>query len=108
LDWFLAQAGTVTGFTKAIYTGFTTLEMGRIIEVMLLSHPDAFGVYQVSSDPINKFDLLQLIREKLGIDIKIIPDDVFCCDRSLDSTRFCAEFKYTPPSWSSMIEELRI
>lgn len=108
LDWFLAQTGLVKGFTKAIYTGFTTMEMSRIIEKMLLEYPDASGVYQVSSDPINKYELLLLIREKLGLDIEIVPDDVFCCDRSLDSSRFRAEFNYTPPSWTAMIEELRI
>lgn len=108
LDWFLAQTGTVTGFTNAIFTGFTTLEMSRIIEKMLLEHSHASGVYHVSSDPISKYDLLLLIREKLGHDIEIMPDDVFCCDRSLDSSRFRAEFNYTPPTWSAMIEELRI
>jgi dTDP-4-dehydrorhamnose reductase len=108
LDWFLAQHGTVKGFTKAIYTGFTTIEMARIIERMLLEFPEAHGVYQVSSDPINKYELLLLIKEKLGLDIEIIPDDVFCCDRSLDSSRFRSDFNYTPPSWPAMIEELRI
>lgn len=107
LDWFLAQSNTVKGFTKAIYTGFTTLEMSRIIEKMLLEFPKASGVYQVSSGPINKYELLLLIREKLGLDIEIIPDDVFCCDRSLDSTRFREEFNYTPPAWPAMIEELK-
>lgn len=108
LDWFLAQKGTAKGYTKAIYTGFTTLEMSRIIEKMLLEYPDASGVYQVSSDPINKYELLLLIREKLGLDIEITPDDVFCCDRSLDSSRFRSEFNYNPPTWTAMIEELRI
>lgn len=108
LDWFLAQTGTVKGFTNAIYTGFTTLEMGRIIEKMLLEFPDASGVYQVSSEPINKYELLLLIREKLGHDIEIIPKDDFYCDRSLESSRFRADFNYKPPSWPSMIEELRI
>ena len=108
LDWFLAQSGAVKGFTRAIYTGFTTLEMSRIIEKMLLEYPDVSGVYQVSSDPINKYELLLLIREKLGLDIEIIPDDIFSCDRSLDSSRFRSEFNYTPPSWAAMIEELRI
>jgi len=108
LDWFLAQTGTVKGFTNAIYTGFTTLEMSRIIEKMLLEFPYAAGVYQVSSDPINKYDLLLLIREKLGLAIEIIPDEVFCCDRSLDSSRFQTDFNYIPRAWSAMIEELRI
>ena len=108
LEWFLAQSGTVKGFIKAIYTGFTTLEMSRIIENMLVNHPDASGVYQVSSDPINKYDLLHLFREKLGHKVEIVPDYSFCCDRSLDSTRFRKEFSYTPPTWDAMIEELKV
>jgi dTDP-4-dehydrorhamnose reductase len=108
LDWFLAQSEVVKGFTNAIYTGFTTLEMSRIIEKMLLEYPHASGVYQVSSDPINKYELLLLIREKLGLDIEVIPDDAFFCDRSLDSSRFRSEFNYTPPTWPAMIEELLI
>jgi dTDP-4-dehydrorhamnose reductase len=108
LEWFLAQTGTIKGFTKAIYNGFTTLEMSRIIENMLVNHPEASGVYQVSSEPINKYDLLLLFREKLDHMVEIVPDDKFYCDRSLDSTRFRAEFAYTPPTWDAMIEELKI
>lgn len=108
LEWFLAQSGVVKGFTNAIYTGFTTLEMSRIIERMLMEFPGAHGVYQVSSDPINKYDLLLLFREKLGHKIEIVPDGTFCCDRSLDSTRFRKEFNYSPPSWPAMIQELSL
>lgn len=107
LDWFLSQSGAVNGFTNAIYSGFTTLEMSRLIDLMLTQHPQASGVYQVSSDPISKYELLKLFKEKLGHDIEIIPDGLFHCDRSLDSTRFRREFRYTPPSWPTMIEELR-
>lgn len=106
LEWFLAQNGTVKGFTNAIYTGFTTQEMSRIIEMLLLEHPKAHGVYHVSSAPINKYELLLLFREKLGKQIEILPDDTFRCDRSLDSTRFRREFGYTPPTWELMITEL--
>ncbi len=108
LEWFLAQTGTIKGFTNAIYSGFTTLEMSRIIETMLLDHPVASGVYQVSSEPINKYELLLLFRDKLGHAVEILPDESFHCERSLDSTRFRREFNYSPPSWESMIAELGI
>lgn len=107
LEWFLAQRGKVKGFTRAIYTGFTTIEMSRIIEDILMNHPGKGGVYQVSSDPINKYDLLLLFREKLGHELEITPDDSFVCDRSLDSARFRKEFDYIPPTWEAMISELR-
>jgi dTDP-4-dehydrorhamnose reductase len=105
-EWFLSQNGTVRGYSRAIYTGFTTLEMSRITGMLLLDYPDAHGVYQVASEPINKYDLLLLFREKLNKKIEIIPDDSFICDRSLDSARFRNEFHYTPPAWPAMIEEL--
>lgn len=108
LEWFLAQNGEIRGFKNAIYSGFTTLEMSRIIENLLLNHPDASGVYHVSSESINKHDLLLLFREILGHPVEIIPDESFCCDRSLDSARFRQKFNYTPPAWPNMIEELRL
>lgn len=107
LEWFLAQSGTIKGFTNAIYSGFTTIEMGRIIEKLLLNHSESSGVYQVSSDPINKYDLLLLFREKLDQQVEILRDETFYCDRSLNSDRFRKEFNYVPPSWPDMIEELR-
>lgn len=108
LEWFLAQSGTVKGFKNAIYTGFTTQEMSRIIETMLLDFPAASGVYQVSSDPISKYELLLMFRDKLGHRVEILPDETFHCERSLDSTRFRREFSYSPPTWESMVEELKL
>jgi dTDP-4-dehydrorhamnose reductase len=71
-----------------------------------VNHPNKFGIYNVSGDPISKYDLLMLLKEKMVLPVEIIPDETFRCDRSLDSTRFRREFQYTPPSWEDMIEEL--
>lgn len=109
-EWFLAQAKgrnvRVKGFRNAIYSGFTTHEMARIIEHMLVNHPDASGIYHVSSAPISKYDLLCMINTTLGLDVEILPDEEFRCDRSLDSTKFKKAFDYVPPSWPFMVREL--
>jgi dTDP-4-dehydrorhamnose reductase len=106
LEWFLAQKGPVEGYKNAIFTGFTTLELSRIIEMMITNHPIASGIYHVSSDPISKFDLLSLIKEKLQLQTVIIPNETYYCNRSLDSSRFRRQFCYTPSSWEVMIQEL--
>ncbi|MCJ7538114.1 MAG: SDR family oxidoreductase [Desulfobacterales bacterium] len=106
LEWFLAQKGSIKGFKKAIFSGFTTQELSRIIEMILKQNPTASGIYHVSSDPISKCDLLFLINKRLKLPIKIIPDESFVCDRSLDSSRFRQEFNYNPPPWEKMVEEL--
>lgn len=106
LEWFLSQRSTVRGFRYAIYTGFSTLEMARIIAMLLVKFPDARGLYHVSSEPISKYELLCKIKAQAGLSTEIVPDDAVRCDRSLDSTRFRGAFGYTPPSWDAMVAEL--
>jgi dTDP-4-dehydrorhamnose reductase len=107
IEWFLSQAGTtIKGFKHAIYTGFTTLEMARIIELILVRHRVIYGLWQVSSDPITKYDLLQIARQCYEWKGEILADEAFVCDRSLNSARFRAFTGYKPPSWREMIAEL--
>lgn len=106
-DWFTSQRGTVNGFTNAIYSGFTTIEMANIIEKIITRHPAAFGIYNVSSEKIDKYSLLVLIRDVMGLNIEIVPNNDFKCDRSLNSDRFRMEFDYTPPTWEEMVRGLR-
>lgn len=106
IEWFLAQTGSVKGFTKAIFSGFTTDEISRIILNYIIPNPNLSGLYQVSSEPINKFDLLLLTKKYYKKNIEILPDFDFFIDRSLNSDRFRREANYYPPSWSEMIEEM--
>lgn len=107
VEWFLQAGRLVRGYTKAIYTGFTTDEFTRVIARFVLPHPELHGVYQVSSDPISKYDLLKLIKSVYGLDTRIEPDDSVAIDRSLDSSRFRAATGYAPPSWAEMIRKMR-
>ena len=106
LEWFLAQKGEVRGYKNAIYTGFTTMEMSRIIEMLITRHSNSSGIYHVSSGPISKFDLLSLVRDKLKLSVDLVPDYEFKCNLSLDSSRFRRDHSYVPPSWDMMLEEL--
>ena len=107
LEWFLAQRGkTVKGFRNAIFSGFTTAEMSRIIEQLLVAHPRASGLYHVSAEAISKYELLRKINDALGLNITVVPESEPRCDRSLDSTRFRDEFGYHPPTWDAMVSEL--
>ena len=107
LEWFLSQQGKrVEGYRRAIYSGFTTHEMARIVRMVLTGHPELSGTLQVSSAHINKYDLLMLIRRAYAVDVEIVPNDEVQIDRSLDSTRFRRLTGYVPPSWPEMIEEI--
>jgi len=106
LEWFLAQKGQVRGFRNAIYTGLTTLELSRIVVNLVKEYPGASGLYNVSSEPISKFDLLTMIGKKMHPSVEVLPEESFYCDRSLDSSAFRRQFHYRPPSWEQMIDEL--
>lgn len=106
LEWFLSQKKRVTGFKKAIFSGLTTIEMSRVIERVLVDYPDKYGIYHVSSSPISKYELLKLINSAFNKQLIIEEEDKFICDRSLNSGKFRSEFKYSPPTWQSMIEEV--
>jgi dTDP-4-dehydrorhamnose reductase len=107
VEWFLSQRGQhVRGYTRAIYTGFTTLELARVIAQLIEAWPSLTGLYQVSSEPISKYDLLCQLAEAWRLPIEIEPDAAVAIDRSLDSTRFRQATGYTPPPWPDMLREL--
>lgn len=106
IEWFLAQTGTIHGFVNAIYSGFTTDEISRVIENCVIPNPSLSGLYHLSSDPISKYDLLKLANSAFHKDLEILPETDFFCDRSLNSARFREQTGYTPPSWSEMIAEM--
>ena len=107
IDWFLAQGGkTVRGFDRAIYSGFSTTEMARIMAIVIERHSGLSGLYHVASVPISKYKLLLLVREVFGLDVKIERDEDFACDRSLLMDRFSEATGYVAPGWERMIREM--
>ncbi|MBA3638152.1 MAG: SDR family oxidoreductase [Acidobacteriota bacterium] len=106
VEWFLAQKGTAPGFTEAIFSGLTTIELSRVILRVIGSHPSLEGIYHVAADPISKYDLLVLLNRAFGMGLTIESDDSVRIDRSLDGRRFRVATGYDPPTWPEMIGEL--
>lgn len=107
IEWFLSQEGkTVPGYTRAIFSGFTTNALAEIIAQVITDHPDMQGVWHVASDPISKFELLSLVKQVYGLDIQIEPDETVVCDRSLNADRFRQATGFVPPTWPNLIEQM--
>lgn len=107
LEWFLSQRGrSVRGFAQALFSGPTTNELARIIGHLLERFPDLTGVYHVSADPIDKYELLCRLNAAYGSGTRIERSDELKIDRSLDSTRFRNVTGWVAPSWDSMIQDL--
>jgi dTDP-4-dehydrorhamnose reductase len=107
LEWFFGRQGrAVDGFTRAVFSGLTTLEFSRILAQVVSDHGDLAGLYHVASEPITKFDLLSRINHAsdLGIDIEAVDEPAI--NRSLDGSRFVEATGIRVPSWDKMISDL--
>jgi dTDP-4-dehydrorhamnose reductase len=107
VEWFMAQQGKVKGFTKAIFSGVTTLELSHIILDVIIPGKLPPGIYQIASDPISKYDLIKLISKKYNKQIDIEPSEDLVIDRSLDGSNFEKLTGYKVPSWEKQIEAMQ-
>lgn len=104
MNWFLQQQGTVNGYTKAIWTGQTTLQLAKTMEIA--AKEKVHGLYNMVPDnSISKFDLLDLFNRYLRKDkVKIVPADNIVADKSLKRTHW--DFAYKIPDYEKMVAEL--
>lgn len=106
ISWFLGQSDTVKGFTQALFSGLPTVELASLVRDFVLPNPDLRGIYHVSSEPINKYDLLRLVATAYSKNTTIVPDASLVIDRSLVSTRFRKATGYMPRPWAELIQSM--
>ena len=103
----MSQEGKkVSGYKNAVFSGLTTLALSEIIAKIIADYPRLSGVYQVASEPISKYDLLNLVKKTYGMAITIEPDETVVNDRSLNPEKFKKETNIKIPSWEYMIEQM--
>ncbi len=108
LEWFLAQKGkTIKGFSNVIYSGITTVRMAKLVKMILHQFPLLSGVYNVSSVPISKYDLLLLFRKTFELDVEIEKDESYSSRKDLISENFFQEIGISSPQWTDLITELK-
>jgi dTDP-4-dehydrorhamnose reductase len=107
LEWFVAQRGkTVKGFTNAIFSGFYTRSLARLILQIASKCPSLNGLRHLSATPISKYELLRRIRDACHLPIKIIRDRSVRINRSLDSGLIRNECHLRIPPHEEMINEV--
>jgi len=106
LEWFLSQNDEIKGYKNAIFSGLPTVVLADVIHNYVIPNKSLSGLYHISSDPINKYDLLKLIAKQYKKEIKIIPDEELVIDRSLNSDKFKKSTGFTPLPWKDMIHHM--
>ena len=107
LNWFLSQSGTIKGYKKAIYSGLTTLEIARVLNKYIIPNNSLEGLYHLSSFKIDKYTLLNILKDIYSKKIVIEEDSDYVIDRSLNSDKFKLKTGYQPIEWVKAIEEMK-
>lgn len=103
--WFMNQHGNINGYSSALWTGVTTLELAKgMLEAI---NQDISGIQHfVNNDKINKYELTSLFKKVFKREsIHISPYDDYKVDKSLIRSNF--DFKYEVPSYEIMISEMK-
>ena len=103
--WFMNQENEISGFSRAYWTGVTTLELAEGINHSI--QQDLKGLYHfVNKSKISKYDLINIFNKNFR-DNKIIinEDSTYKIDKSLISTR--NDFKYNVSNYSDMIFKMK-
>ena len=108
LEWFMHSKKKVYGFKSAIFYGLTTLEIAKFLDLYIIKKNIVkYGLFHLSSKPINKFNLLKIISKIYKKKILITPENSIKCDRSLNSSKLKKIVKYKSKSWQKMLIELK-
>jgi dTDP-4-dehydrorhamnose reductase len=104
-NWFMKQNGEIDGFTKAIWTGVTTITLAKAMEKAMVEN--LVGLYNlVNNEIISKYELLKLFNEYFkGNQLEINKSEKVSLDKSLINTR--KDFDFIVPSYEKMIMEMK-
>lgn len=104
LNWFMQQKGEVRGFSKAMWTGLTTLQLAKTMEIAAKER--AYGlINMVPTFNISKYELLKLFNQYLrNNELSIVPVDDIVVDKTLIRTNFNLDYKI--PDYDIMILEM--
>jgi dTDP-4-dehydrorhamnose reductase len=102
--WFINQKEQVQGFTNALWSGVTTLELAKAIDKAIENN--LIGLYHVTNGkPISKFDLLHLFNELRENKIKIFPNNEFKINKTLKKSN---KFDFKVLDYKSMLQEMNV
>jgi dTDP-4-dehydrorhamnose reductase len=101
--WFMNQNKKINGFTRAIWSGVTTLVLSKVVNWAIENNIN--GLYHVTNNNnIDKYSLLSLIKKYTNKEIIINPFEGKAINKSFIDTR--KELNFRIPSYDQMVREM--
>jgi len=104
-NWFMKQSGSINGYSKAIWTGVTTLALAKAMERAAVE--DLTGLYNlVNNESISKLDLLGLFNNYMRDgELSIKPSEAVNLNKSLVNNR--KDFSFEVLNYERMVIEMK-
>ncbi len=103
-NWFMKQNGIVNGYTKAVWTGQSTLQLAKTMEFAAEERISGL-CHAVPPQSITKYDLLKLFNHYFRHDaLTIVPVEGAAADKSLLRTRI--DSLCPIPDYETMVREM--
>tara|TARA_B100000900_G_scaffold415406_1_gene445182 strand:+ start:1255 stop:2124 length:870 start_codon:yes stop_codon:yes gene_type:complete len=107
-EWLLSKKNmNIEGYKNVFYSGVTSTWMGKIIKHILNNNFDLSGIYNISSIPISKFDLLNKLSDSFNLNVDISPNYNIKSNKVLISKKFTEITGINPPNWDDLIVEFK-
>lgn len=104
LHWFLRQEGTITGYTNAYWSGITTLELAKVIYLILIDDKSYAGLYHVTNNnKISKYDMLLIFKDIWNKEINIQKGSG---NKDIDKSFVDSKNNFQIPSYEEMFSQL--
>ena len=101
--WFMSQSGSISGFTNAIWSGVTSIELAKAVKWSI--EKNITGLYHITNNSsISKNKLLKLFKKHTKKDIDITSTGGKNINKSFVDTRLLLDYKI--PSYDQMISEM--
>ena len=97
----------IEGYSKVFYSGITTVRMGKILNQILNKNLNLSGIYNISSTPISKFDLLVKLSNAFNLNVDIKQNKNNKSNKVLISEKFTEITGIYPPNWDDLISEFK-
>ena len=101
--WFMNQEDEISGFTKSIWSGVTTIELAKAVKWSIENN--ITGLYHVTNNSsITKYELLKLFKKYTKKKIEIKKVDGKDIDKSFIDTRLLLDYEI--PTYEKMISDM--
>jgi dTDP-4-dehydrorhamnose reductase len=101
--WFMSQSGSISGFTNAIWSGVTSIELAKAVKWSI--EKNITGLYHITNNAsISKNNLLKLFKKYTKKDIGITSIGGKNINKSFVDTRLLLDYEI--PSYDQMISEM--